>query len=154
MPKILLSFLAVMLAASDQPADEASKKDVERMQGDWALTSLIREGERFPDDDAQALFRTIKGNEYTLYRFNKVIGRGTWVLDATKTPKTIDFQPVAPAGQTGGTLKPSLAIYEFEDEKLKICVALPGRDRPTEFISKPGSGLNVGVWEREKKPAR
>ncbi len=121
------------------------------MQGDWAAFSFVRDGEKLPDDDAQALFRTVKGRDYTVSRFNKVVGNGSFTLDATKTPKTIDFQPTAPAGQPSGTTKPMLGIYEFDGEKLKMCIAPPGRDRPTAFESKAGTGMTITVWEREMK---
>jgi uncharacterized protein (TIGR03067 family) len=139
------------LIAADQPSDEASKKDLARLQGDWAAVSHVRDGQKLPDDDAQSLFRTVKGNEYTVSRFKQVVGRGTFKVDATKTPKTVDFQPVAAAGQSAAPLKPMLGIYEFDGENWKVCIAPPGRDRPTTFESKPGSGLTATVWEREMK---
>src|SRR5262245_39735599 len=82
---LLLASVGLLLAA-DAPQDAASKKDLEKMQGDWVVVSYVRDGEKIPDDDAQALFRTVKGNEYTVSRFDKVIGGGTFTIDATKKP--------------------------------------------------------------------
>jgi uncharacterized protein (TIGR03067 family) len=148
---LLVLFVVGTLAAARQATDDASKKDIEKMQGDWAALSFTRDGQKFSDDDAQVLFRTVKGNEYTVFRFKEPVGKGTFSVDATKKPKTIDFQPSAQPGQPDGTPKPMLGIYEFEDGKLKVCMAGPGRDRPTEFVSKMGNGLTLVVWEREKK---
>jgi uncharacterized protein (TIGR03067 family) len=135
--------LAVALILSQDPG----KQDLERMQGDWAAVSYTQDGQQLPDDDAQAFFRTIKGNEYTVFRFDKAIGKGTFTIDASKNPKTIDAIPALRGGQG----KPILGIYEIEKDRYKLCFAAPGRDRPTEFTSPTGSGRTLTVWEREKK---
>jgi uncharacterized protein (TIGR03067 family) len=141
---LLLLLAAGALATVDVPADE-SKKELERMQGDWAADSYVSDGMKVPDDDAQALFRTIKGDAYTVFRFRKVAGQGTMKLDASKKPKAID---AFPAGSTG---KPLLGIYEIDGDRLKLCFAGPGKDRPTAFTSEAGSGHTLSVWVREKK---
>ncbi len=144
---LLLGACVVFLLAADAAKeDDAAKKDAEKMQGDWAALSMIQDGMKYPDDDAQALFRTVKGDEYTVFRFNDALAKWKFKLDASKKPKTIDiFKPdddKAPA---------VLGIYEFDGDKLKLCVAAPGKDRPTAFESKEGSGHTLSVWEREKK---
>ena len=55
----------------------------------------------------------------------------------------------------GGDLKgqTSLAIYELVGDTLRICRAAPGKARPTEFASKPGSGLTLMSYQRAKPPA-
>jgi uncharacterized protein (TIGR03067 family) len=148
MRRILLLASIGLLLAADAPQDVASKKDLEKMQGDWVTVSYIRDGEKLPDDEAQALFRTVKGNEYTVSRFDKVLGGGTFTLDATKKPKTIDSLPRA---RPGAKATPLLGIYEFDGEKMRTCYAAPGKERPTAFESKEGSGWTLTVWEREKK---
>jgi uncharacterized protein (TIGR03067 family) len=145
---LLLLVGASLLLAADQPQDEASKKDLARMQGDWVVVSFVRDGEKIPDDDAQALFRTVKGNEYSVSRYDKVVGTGTFTVDATKKPRTIDSLPRA---RPGAKATPLLGIYEFDGEKLRTCYGAPGKDRPTAFESKEGSGWTLTVWEREKK---
>jgi uncharacterized protein (TIGR03067 family) len=142
--RMLLGMLAGALMAADPPAEDAAKKDLQQMQGDWAAVSYIRDGQALPDDDAQALFRTVKGNEYTVYQFRKAIGQGTFTLDATKKPRTIDAQPK-------GQDKPILGIYEIDGKTWKLCFAAPGKDRPMDFRAKEGSGHTLTVWEREKK---
>jgi uncharacterized protein (TIGR03067 family) len=143
---VLILAVLAWPAIDDQAAD-ASKKDVEKLQGDWVAVAYTIDGTSLPDDDVQAFFRTIKGNEYAVSRYRKVIGRGTFKLDATKSPKTLDAIPAnAPAGG-----KPILGIYSIEGDRLKFCVAAPGKDRPTEFSAKEGSGHTLTEWEREKR---
>jgi uncharacterized protein (TIGR03067 family) len=144
--KLLLALLGCFLVAG-VGKDDAGKKDLEKMQGDWAAVSMVQDGMKIPDDDAQALFRTIKGNDYTVYRYDKALSKGTFTLDATKKPRTIDFLPANAPNRM-----PIQGIYEFEGERLKYCYAPPGKPRPADFAAKEGSGHTLTVWEREKKP--
>jgi uncharacterized protein (TIGR03067 family) len=144
MKKMLVILAAIAFVAAD---DDANKMDKEKLQGDWAAVSMVRDGMPIPRDDAQAFFRTVKGDKYTVFRYDEVVNKWTFTIDATKKPKTMD---VIPEG-TDDKAKASLGIYEFDGDKLKVCFAMPGKDRPTEFASKEGSGHAFTVWEREKK---
>lgn len=136
---------ALILVAADV---DLTKQDVERLQGDWVVESMIRDGMRVPDDDAQALFRNIKGDAYTVARFSKIIGKGTQKIDATKKPKMIDFQAAGAGGKAGPML---LGIYELDGDTWTVCFAPPGKDRPAKLASEPDSGHTLTVWKREKK---
>jgi uncharacterized protein (TIGR03067 family) len=70
--------------------------------------------------------------------------KGTFKLDATQSPKTIDS---VLAGQEG---KPIPGIYEFDGDKLRICAAPPGKPRPKDFEARLGSQHTLVVWEREE----
>jgi len=141
---IVLCSIALTAIFSDTNSD-ASAKDLEKMQGDWAVVSVVRDGVKDEDDNAQSLFRTVKGKQYTMFLFDKAVGSGTFKIDATKKPKTIDSLPA----NLGG--KALLGIYEIEGDTIKTCYAPLGKDRPTEFSSKKGSEYTLTVWEREKK---
>lgn len=146
-PKLLFVLAAGLLLAADPGKQDPGQKDLDKMQGDWALASMTRDGMKVPDLDVQALFRSVKGNEYTIFRFERVVGKGTFKVDTTKKPKTIDlFQANAPADA-----KPVLGIYEFDGDELRVCYAPPGKDRPKAFESKPGQAQTLAVWEPEKK---
>ena len=69
-------------------------------------------------------------------------------LDATKTPKTIDYAMTE--GITKG--KQQLGIYELNGDTFKSCFAKPGAERPGDF--KPGEGRTVSVWKREEAVAK
>jgi uncharacterized protein (TIGR03067 family) len=144
MRRLLPGVLAVFVLSAGEAADP-SKKDLERMQGDWAAVSMVRDGQASDEDDARALFRTVKGDTYTVFRFSKAIGKGTMKLDATKNPKTIDLTP------DGGKVPPVAGIYTLEGDTLTLCYGLPGKPRPTKFASEPDSGVSLAVWQREKK---
>jgi uncharacterized protein (TIGR03067 family) len=142
----MISAFLAFLAGADNPAD-ANKQDRAAMQGDWALATMISDGQVIPDDDCQGLFRTMKDDHYSVFRYDKVIGKGTFFVDATQRPRSIDFRPAS--ASAGG--KPILGIYKIEDGKLKICYARPGLDRPKDFSSTEGSKLTLSVWQREKQ---
>jgi uncharacterized protein (TIGR03067 family) len=148
MKRTVLALFAVgVLIAADDAKEDANKKDLEKMQGDWACVSWTVDGKKQPDDDAQSIFRNVKGNQYTLSLFNKALDKGTFKIDATKKPKTMDGYPSYLEDKS----KPVLGIYEFDGDTLKTCFAMPGKERPTDFKAKEGSGHSLSVWEREKK---
>jgi uncharacterized protein (TIGR03067 family) len=136
--------LCLSLAALAFADKEVTTKDRDAMQGDWACESLTRDGTALPDDDAQALFRTVKGDTYVVSRFRTKAGSGTFTLDAAKSPKEID---IVPGGQKKVVIK---GIYKLEKDVLTICHAAPGGKRPTAFASKEGSGDTLTVWKKEK----
>lgn len=141
-------FLALsFLLAADQPESDANKKDLSRLQGDWAAVSMVYDGHKLPDDDVQSLFRTVKGDHYTVSLFKKALSKGTFKIDATKQPKTINFLSASAAAKS----QPIHGIYELDGDTWKVCYASPGKERPKEFTAKEGSGHTLAVWEREKK---
>ena len=139
----LLGLVTGILIAAAPPEGDANQKDLEKMQGDWAAVSIVRDGTKLSDDEAQSLFRTVKGNEYTVFLFSKPVGKGTFTIDARKNPKQIDARPAG--------AKPLLGIYTLEGERWKMCFAPPGKVRPADFSAKEGSEHTLIVWEREKK---
>lgn len=143
MRRMLPGVLVVCFLVAAEGADP-SKKDLEKMQGDWACTAMNLGGYQMPDDDAQAYFRTMKGDTYSVFRFSKVSGTGTLKLDATKDPKTIDATP------EGGKTPPVAGIYKIEGDTLTLCLAPPGKPRPTKFDAADTENT-TSVWTREKK---
>jgi uncharacterized protein (TIGR03067 family) len=147
---ILAFALALALAAAaEDKKDDANAKDLKTMQGDWAGDSFTRDGMAFPPDDAQALFRTVKGDRYTLSRFRKKVGSGKFTIDATKSPREITFYPDAPPKGKPAPAMPG--IYKIEGDRITMCYPAPGGKRPTKFEAPEGSGLSLVVWVREKK---
>jgi uncharacterized protein (TIGR03067 family) len=142
---MILLFALGFLTASVESNADADKKDLDLMQGDWAVVEYVTDGVKAEDDNAQALFRTVKGSQYTVFLYDKPLASGSIKLDASQKPKHIDSTPEKMPG------KPLLGIYEIEGDRIKVCNAAPGKDRPMEFESKKGSGHTLVIWEREKK---
>ncbi|CAN5361370.1 hypothetical protein BH10PLA2_BH10PLA2_37080 [soil metagenome] len=124
---------------------DLTKKDLQKMQGEWAAVEVVREGNPLERDAAQAYFRTVKDETYIMARFRKVVGKGTFNIDATKSPRHIDATPAPPNTKT---LK---GIYEWDGDKLKIIFGPPDGERPTDFKTEPGSPNSYTLWERESR---
>ncbi len=148
MTRLALLVATALLSATDVPRDDPSAADLARMQGDWMVASMKSNGIVVPADDAQALFRSIDGEKFTITRYTKIVNQGTFKVDATKSPKTIDTLPTTLAPAAG---QPILGIYEFDGEKLRVCNGKPGQPRPKNFDAKQFTGHTLIVWERETK---
>jgi uncharacterized protein (TIGR03067 family) len=141
---------ALLVAGLNQgagPPEDANGADLAKMQGDWNAVHMVSEGFTIPDDDAQALFRTVKDRDYTVSRYDRVVGKGTFTIDAAKKPKTIDAIPSTGAAKG----RPMLGIYEIDDKTFKVCFAVPGKPRPNDFTAGEGSGCTLTIWEHERK---
>jgi uncharacterized protein (TIGR03067 family) len=140
---LLLGGALVVLCAAGAAADDAAKEDLDKFQGEWQMVSSTRDGKELPAEDVEKMTRVVKGDSYRVLREGKEVVKGTITVDPSKKPKTVD-------AAREGTDQPALGIYEFDGDKQKICFALPGKDRPTEFSAKEGSGRILTVWKRKK----
>jgi uncharacterized protein (TIGR03067 family) len=142
---VIIGVLTAGLAFAADAKNDATKKDEQKFNGSWKAVSVEYDGKEVPKDAVDKTSLTVKGEDYTFRRGNDVV-KGTHKLDASKTPKTID------AVRSEGTDKdkPLLGIYELSDDTYKVCFAPPGGERPTEFVSKPGSKVRLIVMKREK----
>ena len=92
--------------------------------------------------DADGKFRAVReGKDFIV---------GTTAIDPTQGPMSIDLTYTE--GDPKGTN--SLGIYQIEGDLLTICRAAPGKDRPTEFSSKLGSGQTLMTYKRAAPPGK
>ena len=70
----------------------------------------------------------------------------TFKLDPAAKVKTVDL--MLTSGPEKG--KTSLGIYAWDGDNMKLCIAKPGSDRPTEFATKTGSEQLLLVLKKEK----
>lgn len=141
--------LAVGLLIAADAKDDAAKKDLDKLQGTWILVSAERDGKKLPQEEVKKTKITFKDDTF-VFPDASGIGtsqRGIIKVDPSKTPKWMDSKATNDAAK--GEL--SLGIYEIEGDDYKVCFAPPGKERPKEFSSKPGSGHIFQVWKREKK---
>ena len=117
----------------------------DRFQGRWTMILGEREGRTLSDEEVASAGLTIAGNKYS-YTLGGRAESGTFTLDLSRTPKGIDVTP------EGG--KPMLGIYQIDGETHKVCLAEPGRERPTEFTTQPEGGRSLYVMRRAKPAAQ
>ena len=127
--------------------DEAIKKDRKQIEGTWRVIALEVNGNKADEVDAKKL-TVVNGSDgtWSLLSEGKEISKGTSTFDPTKNPKTINFTPTEGEGKGNH----HLGIYELGEKTRKLCFAPPGKERPTEFVSIPGSELILVTFEREK----
>ena len=87
------------------------------------------------------------GDKFTVSEENNASFSGTFKVDPTKKPKTIDV--TFTDGPEKGKI--ALGIYELEGDTYKVITDPAGKSRPAEFAIKPGSGYVLQVLKREKK---
>jgi uncharacterized protein (TIGR03067 family) len=142
----LLTTLATITAAADAK-DEAIKKDRKQIEGTWRVIALEINGNKAAEEDAKKL-TVVNGSDgtWSLRSEDKEISMGTSTIDPTKKPKTIDFTVTEGEGKGNQ----HLGIYQLGEKTRKLCFAPPGKERPTDFSSTPGSERILVVFEREK----
>jgi RNA polymerase sigma factor (sigma-70 family) len=133
-------------AAADKD-EEAVKKEIASLEGDWAMVSGEIGGQAMPEEFVKSGTRMCKGNETTVKINGNVFMKATFTVDPSKKPKTIDYTMTE--GPSKG--KSQLGIYETDGDTVRFCFAAPGKDRPTGFTTKTGDECTLSVWKKAKK---
>ncbi len=142
--------LAVSLPAQTAPPRPADP-DLARLQGTWSTVSLISSGRpvaaaHLPPQPGPVTALAYEGDRWLVLMDGQTVATGVTRLDSSKTPKEIDILDASGVK----TDKSQLGIYELDGDTYKYCLAPPGKPRPTEFASPPGSGISLGVSRRKK----
>lgn len=121
------------------PSQAASQKDdKEKLKGTWVVVSVEAGGRKMPEEEVKNrnMSMTFVEDKIVLEGFFKGKGaRGTFKLDSTKKPRTIDVDLEDE--------KDAVGIYELEKDSLKLCISESGTPRPTEFTGKGEQQLFV-----------
>jgi len=117
----------------------SAKSDLDGLQGDWVPVELVANGEKLSDDALSNIKLKIKGNEYFL-ETNDGQNQGTFKLQGTANPRLMDV--------TTSDSAQLPAIYEVSGGTFKVCYAVNGTSRPTEFKSTEGSDHVLAVYKR------
>jgi uncharacterized protein (TIGR03067 family) len=117
---------------------------VTEFEGEWQMVSAVMDGVPMDPSAVEWVKRMTHGSETTVYAGPQVMMKMEFTSDPSKAPKTIDY--VNTAGSNKG--KSQQGIYEFEGELLKICIAAPGKPRPTQFQSDRGDSRTFTIWRR------
>jgi uncharacterized protein (TIGR03067 family) len=141
MRKTLLVSL-LLLAGQNQPGKDAVKT-ARDFEGTWQLVSAMTDGKPTPADIVSKIHVVIKDGKHSVYFKDDVLAHQIpFKVDTTHTPyETTDTLP------DGKLIK---GISKLDADTLTSCVAKPGKDRPTEFASKPGTGHTLRVFKRAK----
>ena len=140
----LLVVIGLAAAGTAYGKKTTVRDDAKRTEGVWTLVSGEADGEPLSEEAVSVARLTIVGDAYTVQLGALGVKKGTQKLDSTKAPKKIDAQDAA-----GPTVGLNHGIYEFDaNGDFRVCFAATGKERPTEFATKPGSGTFMHVWRK------
>ncbi len=146
----MMTCCLILSAGWLQGADAAGSDDLAKLQGTWITVSLVSDGKKLVDEKDSPKPGAPKvayaGNKWMVKVGEKIVATGFIKIDATKTPNELDV-----LDETGTVNdKTKRAIYELDDDTFKYCIAPAGKPRPTEFVSREGTGHSLIVSKREK----
>ena len=139
---VLIAGLSLTAGDGNQ---EPRDMDYAKFEGTWQVVSLEVDGMKIPQETIKNSKLIIKSKEFTM-KENIATYKGTFSIDPSKKPKTIDIK-FTEGPEKGNT---SLGIYEIDGDDLKLCLSVTAKERPTEFTAKPKSGHGFEVLKREK----
>ena len=133
------------LAAATEKADAGKSLD-----GTWRPVSSNKGGREEPEDQFNRYRFILKDRTFTVERDGQMMLRGTYAIDASKSPATIDMTIEENAQNPDEIGKVARGIIEHSGDSLKWCSAPPeGGERPTEFKPKDGTEQMMIVFKRE-----
>jgi uncharacterized protein (TIGR03067 family) len=125
------------------PLQQVKTDKTAKVEGRWIVVSGAVDGDE--QDVKGDKVHIAKGN-FTMEQHGGEVQKATYKEDTSKKPSHIDF--TATEGiQKGQVFK---GIFIIEGNRLTLCLARPGDDRPTEALSKEGSGHLLLVLELAK----
>ncbi len=142
-------------AAKNDPVnrnDGPAKEDLKALQGTWLTMKLVTDGKvevdlKEPPIEGTISVLTYTGHKWVLKLGDQELASGTSKWDPSQTPKHIDLT------HESGPLKGQtvLGIYKLVGDEYTACIAAAGKERPSEFSSKEGSGQRLVISRREKR---
>lgn len=143
-------------AGDSTPTAAAETDDAQQIQGFWAGATYVQDGQGEGEtiDPKESPVRWVfKESKVTLLtdvdEATSPHPNGTFKLDPTKDPKTIDITFPPEAGVKKSQV--ILGIYEIKGDTLKICYGSEDTARPNEFKSSAGSKLILIGFKRMTK---
>ena len=149
--RLLALSLIVLVSFGAAPAqDDAVKKELTEMTGEWRLVRGEESGEPASEYFVKHLKCVIKGEQFTFEGIEPLTDKAsklTMKIDTATTPKCIDLK-VEAASLKGDVLE---GVYEWKGDELKLCLYLGKGNRPLEFETKAGSNRVLFVFKRERQ---
>jgi uncharacterized protein (TIGR03067 family) len=142
---LLLATLALTMA-DIAAADDKQPAAQGPLEGAWKLTSVQLNAQALPMEKLQDARLVVRGIKYSLKLADTRLEM-THALLNDQRPRAMDLT-VVEGPDKGKTFH---AIIKLAADTLTVCRSIqPDKERPTEFASKPDSGLLLVVWTRQK----
>jgi uncharacterized protein (TIGR03067 family) len=142
----LMACLLVLANGAEDSFNEAARKELKALEGNWVVERIEAEGKKLELGDAERAEFAIKGRKWT---FSITQEKGEIVaLDPSCNPKLIDLKNIKMGREAiiregiykidGDTL--TIAVYQGEDKK-----------RPTNFDTPTETGTILVVFKHAKR---
>jgi uncharacterized protein (TIGR03067 family) len=144
---IALIVAASLIGVPDRPKKvDPVKQEKKKLDGTWRAVAVEHLGQNWQGGGFTMTFAV--NNKYTQTASNgNVMEEGNYKIDPSKKLKSIDLEILT--GKDKG--KNQYCLYELQGDSLKMCLPIPGKDRPTEFTTKKGTGYEIFIMTRVKK---
>lgn len=150
MRAILLSGVVVLAVFSGPPAGaeaprEQMQKEHAKLAGTWSVIRGEMDGHPLPQSEIDGLTLTFKNGAFTARRGKEEPQRGSYRIDPGKAPCTMDIE--RKDGPEHG--RKQAAIYTVTGNRLEICSAPAGQQRPAAFSTRGQQGCTLLQLRRE-----
>lgn len=137
--QVLIPGMLVLMLAADTEKQEATKKEMEKLQGTWVWKTTETFGRAAPFWYPAKSFR-VEGHKIVLMTDGKEVAETecTFKVDPSQKPKALDL-----IIKTGRKTRTTKCIYTLDGDELKIC--LEGVDKPEEELKRPTSFDTTGT---------
>jgi uncharacterized protein (TIGR03067 family) len=149
-PAAIALLAGLLLAAAPTSENDDPREDLEKLQGAWRADSLQIKGNHLPPLEARSLRLLFAKDTFRVEQGGRVTVRGTFTIDATRKPKTIDLA-ITETVQAENQGAMVLGIYELGKGTLTLCTTKAnGQDRPKKLASRAGSTHTLFTFQQEK----
>src|SRR5688572_29152199 len=87
-------FVGLLVVAVGGEENEAVKKDLAALQGEWIMVAGTADGQEMPEELRNGMKRVCKGDETSTTMRGEVFMKAKFSIDPSKAPKTIDYEMV------------------------------------------------------------
>lgn len=118
------------------------------MAGSWRVISIDANGNLNDSDDVRKIVVVNEPNgDWTLLVDGNTIAKGTSRIDEATNPKTVDLT-ITESTDGNNVGRTYAGIYELGEKTRRVCLAMDGGERPTQFFSAAASGHAVVTYEK------
>jgi uncharacterized protein (TIGR03067 family) len=133
-----LLVLSTSIQCGCQQSDRPAMKDIDRIQGEWALVGGERHGKTFAEETIKSVTLTFDGGVLKTAKADGIT-EATFTLHPETNPKGIDLDMDGNLG---------LGIYKLEEDTLTILHGEIEEPRPKDFEEIKGGTLTLLVLRK------
>src|SRR5206468_3462241 len=114
--RLIVPMVAALILAGVGRAEDAAKKEMAKLEGEWSMVSGKANGQEMPAEMVATGKRVAKGGETTISIGGRLYFKAKFTIDPGQKPKAIDYEMTD--GPTKG--KTQRGIYELDGDTVKF----------------------------------